>query len=87
MERLVMSPEALDDRDTPGRPRRSLPARVVRRPQVGAGHAPAWVADARFNPQGAPLNGVSSSNGKHPRPDSAGGYSGYTPDGSPGARR
>jgi hypothetical protein len=67
MERLVMYPDALDDRAAPGQPRRSLPLRIIRRPQQGAGAAPLWTADA------AGLNG----NGAHPRAHSAGGYPGY----------
>jgi hypothetical protein len=81
MERLVMSPSALDDREQPGHPKRALPQRIIRRPQAGAGHAPLWTADGRVAPDAA-MNG----NGAHPPADSAGGYPGYAPEGSTGPR-
>ena len=44
MERLIMDPTALGDRVSLGRSQRTLPERIIRRPQQGAGHAPRWAA-------------------------------------------
>lgn len=82
MERLVMDPNALDDRSAPGRPKRSLPMRIIRHPQLGAGHAPLWAADARAAMDGAAMNG----NGARARADSANGYQGFSQEGYPGPR-
>jgi hypothetical protein len=60
MERLVMNPTALDDRDAPGLPKRSLPIRIMRRPQQGAGFAPLWTMAP---PDVATLNGAAGYNG------------------------
>jgi hypothetical protein len=76
MERLVMNPAALDDRDAPGRPKRALPWRIIRKPQTGAGHAPTWTADTvNLIPDATVMTGAS--NGAHPQADSLGGYSAY----------
>ncbi len=72
MERLVMDASALDDRDAPGRPRRSLPTRIVRRPQQGAGNAPLWTAAARATADGVAFNG--NGNGLHAQADTTVAY-------------
>jgi hypothetical protein len=81
MERLVMHADALDDREAPGRPKRSLPLRIIRLPQTGAGSTPLWTA----NPRAMPDATVVNSNG-HARADSLGGYSGFPQDGSSSSR-
>ncbi|HET9980074.1 MAG TPA: hypothetical protein VFQ32_06510, partial [Ktedonobacterales bacterium] len=46
MERLVMHPDALDEINT-GRGKRTLPERIIRHVQRGAGDAPAWAAQSQ----------------------------------------
>jgi hypothetical protein len=98
MERLVMQPIALGDRATADHSQRALPWRIIRRPQHGAGYAPAWPAASSQNGQnGQPVNGpapqdVAAMNGNGLRPwvdGASGGYPQQAPygPGSPQTRR
>ncbi len=83
MERLVMHAEALDDGVAPGRAKRALPARIMRRPQQGAGFAPLWTTAP---PDAAAANGNhgangANGNGQRMRPDSVSGYPQQAPYG------
>jgi hypothetical protein len=77
MERLVMDPTALDDR-------RSLPDRIIRQPQIGAGIEPEWFraqpddsyGAADYNGNGHTANGNGYAPNGYP-PNS------YGPDGQP----
>ncbi|HEX8732698.1 MAG TPA: tubulin-like doman-containing protein [Ktedonobacterales bacterium] len=80
MERLIMDPTALGDRAALGQPMRTLPERIMRRPQQGAGNAPRWAAPQSAQPawQPAPDPATQNGHGARTRIDSAAGYPGDT---------
>jgi hypothetical protein len=75
MERLVMHGDALDEIDTGGG-KRTLPERIIRHVQRGAGDAPTWAAQSQ---PGSGYTPTSPSNGQYPPQQPArprGGYGG-----------
>lgn len=86
MERLIMDPTALGDRVSLGRSQRTLPERIIRRPQQGAGHAPRWAAQPPVQPyQIAPDANLINGNGHAARTRVDGGAA-YPPDNFYGPR-
>jgi hypothetical protein len=85
MERLIMDPTALGDRVALGRPQRTLPERIMRRPQQGAGHAPRWSAQPQAQQPYQITPDANSMNGHAARTRADGG-GGYQPDNFYGPR-
>ena len=65
MEKLVMHSEALGDVDS-GKGKRTLPGRIIRHVQRGAGDAPTWTPQSQPGSGYAPTAPTAPANGQYP---------------------